>query len=257
MKLELREKIGKSFTHKLPDCCKENCLRFKKMGDSVVIAKRLEWSNLDSRVRCDRPESFTTSLKKGDKVLPEKTILLNLSWIYNVITKFWNRTKRIFSNSFTSLNLLFGFFIDNLYGQQNYDLASMVNWRRSYIWCLGWRSSANYKIKQSIGVELDSLSDVVSFGVAPAFLIYELGLQRLGTPELFLPEYSCYAEHQISKIQHSVSWFKKEILLVFQSNASINLARNFVLVLEKTIISPLLTICIQYVSTYTGNFDGE
>ena len=30
------------------------------------------------------------------------------------------------------------------------------------------------------GVELDSLADVVSFGVAPAFLLYEFGLDRLG-----------------------------------------------------------------------------
>jgi CDP-diacylglycerol---serine O-phosphatidyltransferase len=32
------------------------------------------------------------------------------------------------------------------------------------------------------GVELDSLSDLVSFGAAPAFLVYSFGLSRLGMP---------------------------------------------------------------------------
>ncbi len=36
------------------------------------------------------------------------------------------------------------------------------------------------------GVELDSLSDVVSFGVAPAFLVYVLGLDALGPPGLIV-----------------------------------------------------------------------
>ena len=36
------------------------------------------------------------------------------------------------------------------------------------------------KTSSEFGVELDSLSDLVSFGVAPSFLIYRLGLHALG-----------------------------------------------------------------------------
>ena len=35
-------------------------------------------------------------------------------------------------------------------------------------------------VSGEFGVELDSLSDVVSFGVAPSFLLYEFGLNQLG-----------------------------------------------------------------------------
>ena len=35
-------------------------------------------------------------------------------------------------------------------------------------------------VSSEFGVELDSLSDVVSFGVAPSFLLYEFGLNQLG-----------------------------------------------------------------------------
>ncbi|GAB5534071.1 MAG: CDP-diacylglycerol--serine O-phosphatidyltransferase [Rubricoccaceae bacterium] len=35
-------------------------------------------------------------------------------------------------------------------------------------------------VSGEFGVELDSLSDVVSFGVAPSFLLYEFGLHQLG-----------------------------------------------------------------------------
>ena len=35
-------------------------------------------------------------------------------------------------------------------------------------------------VSTEFGVELDSLSDIVSFGVAPSFLLYEFGLSQLG-----------------------------------------------------------------------------
>ena len=38
----------------------------------------------------------------------------------------------------------------------------------------------------SFGMELDSLCDIVSFGVAPAFMIYVFGLQEYGTPGVII-----------------------------------------------------------------------
>src|SRR4051794_13204391 len=42
------------------------------------------------------------------------------------------------------------------------------------------------KTQSEFGVELDSLADVVSFGVAPALLMYRWALQPLGPLGLFL-----------------------------------------------------------------------
>ncbi len=42
------------------------------------------------------------------------------------------------------------------------------------------------KSSSAFGVEIDSLSDVVSFGAAPAFLVYELALNQLGGFGIFL-----------------------------------------------------------------------
>ena len=41
------------------------------------------------------------------------------------------------------------------------------------------------KATSQFGVEFDSLADVVSFGVAPAFLLYSFALARLGRAAWF------------------------------------------------------------------------
>lgn len=42
------------------------------------------------------------------------------------------------------------------------------------------------KTQSELGLHLDSLADVVTFGVAPAFVVYRWGLEGLGQPGLFL-----------------------------------------------------------------------
>lgn len=42
------------------------------------------------------------------------------------------------------------------------------------------------KTQSAFGLQIDSLADVVSFGVAPSLLVYQWQLQRLGTPGLVI-----------------------------------------------------------------------
>lgn len=90
-------------------------------------------------------------------------------------------TKRIFPNSFTSLNLFCGFLSILETSQQNYDLAAWLIGAAAIFDALDGVAARITKSSSQFGVELDSLSDVVSFGLAPAFLIYEIGLKRLDT----------------------------------------------------------------------------
>jgi len=88
-------------------------------------------------------------------------------------------TKRIFPNAFTSLNLFSGFFSIITAAKHNYDLAAWLIGAAAIFDALDGVAARLTNSSSQFGVELDSLSDVVSFGIAPAFLIYEISLSRL------------------------------------------------------------------------------
>src|SRR3954465_12317604 len=49
------------------------------------------------------------------------------------------------------------------------------------------------KTQSALGMELDSLADVISFGAAPALLVYKWGLTRLGLAGVFIAFVYCGA----------------------------------------------------------------
>ncbi|MDX9872571.1 MAG: CDP-diacylglycerol--serine O-phosphatidyltransferase [Clostridia bacterium] len=51
---------------------------------------------------------------------------------------------------------------------------------------LDGRIARHFQVSSDFGKELDSLSDLVSFGVAPALLTYGVALSSLGTPGLMV-----------------------------------------------------------------------
>ena len=90
-------------------------------------------------------------------------------------------SRSIVPNLFTVLNIFFGFLsilfaVKGLYVQAAwYILLSAGCDALDGFMARLTRSASEF------GVELDSLADVVSFGVAPAFLIYSLALHEFGT----------------------------------------------------------------------------
>ena len=101
------------------------------------------------------------------------------------------RTKGIYilPNLFTSGNLFCGFFsaISSLGGR--FEVAAMAILFATVFDCLDGKLARLTKTTSRFGVEYDSLSDVVSFGMAPGLLIYAWALNaygRLGWVAAFL-----------------------------------------------------------------------
>ena len=82
-------------------------------------------------------------------------------------------SKNIFPNSFTALNLFFGFL--SIIYSTNLDFFNAGIFIIIAALCdaLDGIVARLTKTSSQFGVELDSLADVVSFGAAPAFLIYK------------------------------------------------------------------------------------
>ena len=83
---------------------------------------------------------------------------------------------------FTLLNLLFGFLSLVSASEKNFRLAAGLILLSVLMDTFDGKVARKLSVSSAFGKELDSLCDVVSFGVAPAFLIYHAILQpNLGT----------------------------------------------------------------------------
>ncbi len=91
-----------------------------------------------------------------------------------------NLSKAIIPNSFTALSILSGF-TSIVYSSQNeYIIASVLIMVAGVFDVLDGLLARMLKSSSQFGVELDSLADVLSFGAAPAFLIYHCYLVKYG-----------------------------------------------------------------------------
>lgn len=85
-------------------------------------------------------------------------------------------------NIFTALNMGCGFAAMILSMQQNFYLASVYLLLGGIFDMVDGRVARLTGTQSSFGEQFDSLSDVISFGVAPALLIYNRFLMDLGRP---------------------------------------------------------------------------
>jgi CDP-diacylglycerol--serine O-phosphatidyltransferase len=85
----------------------------------------------------------------------------------------------------TTGNLFCGFFALLLTVESRYAEASLAIFVAMIMDMLDGRVARLMKATSQFGVEFDSLADVVSFCVAPAFLIYSFALAGLGRPAWF------------------------------------------------------------------------
>ncbi len=81
---------------------------------------------------------------------------------------------------FTIANMAFGFFAILLASEGNYVRASWFIILSYVMDMLDGRVARLVHGESSFGVEIDSLSDWISFGIAPAYLIYKLVLKDYG-----------------------------------------------------------------------------
>src|SRR3989442_13195320 len=85
----------------------------------------------------------------------------------------------------TTGNLFCGFFALLLTVENRYTEAALAIFVAMIMDILDGRVARLMKATSQFGLEFDSLADVVSFCVAPAFLIYSFALSALGRPAWF------------------------------------------------------------------------
>ncbi len=88
--------------------------------------------------------------------------------------------KNYIPNFITSLNMLSGFTSIILTTSHHYQLAILFIVIAAICDTLDGIFARLLKTSSNFGVQLDSLSDLVSFGVAPAYLVYSIKLNEFG-----------------------------------------------------------------------------
>jgi CDP-diacylglycerol--serine O-phosphatidyltransferase len=81
-------------------------------------------------------------------------------------------TPSVIPNLFTAMNMFSGFFSIISASQENYTYAGWLIIIAAIFDTLDGFMARLTKSSSELGVELDSLSDVISFGAAPSFLLY-------------------------------------------------------------------------------------
>lgn len=87
---------------------------------------------------------------------------------------------RILPSIFTLINLLLGFLSIVNTMKQQYQLAAILILLSMILDGMDGKIARRLDVSSAFGKELDSLSDLVSFGVAPAILIYAAEISNLG-----------------------------------------------------------------------------
>lgn len=82
-------------------------------------------------------------------------------------------SKSVYPNFATGLNVLSGFVSIVLASQNNFKLAALFIFIAAFFDLLDGIIARILRTSSRLGVELDSLADVISFGAAPSFLIYQ------------------------------------------------------------------------------------
>lgn len=87
---------------------------------------------------------------------------------------------------FTLMNLFSGFLAIIQVSEGHFTYAAWLIVLAGFFDLLDGFSARLTQGQSDFGIHLDSLSDVVSFGVAPAFLVYRFGLDQFGMPGLMI-----------------------------------------------------------------------
>ncbi|WP_172424332.1 CDP-diacylglycerol--serine O-phosphatidyltransferase [Vandammella animalimorsus] len=86
----------------------------------------------------------------------------------------------VLPNAVTLAALFCGFYAIVMAMQQRFDLATLAIFAAMVLDSLDGRVARITKTQSAFGEQMDSLSDMVSFGAAPALVAYEWGLHSLG-----------------------------------------------------------------------------
>lgn len=118
-------------------------------------------------------------------------------------------SKYLVPNTVTALNMFFGFIAISYALENNFNAAAWVIFLATLLDVLDGRLARTLNASSKFGVEMDSFSDLVSFGVAPAVLIYQAFFNDAGYAGLvvaFLP--ALFAAFRLARF--NVEWGRTE-----------------------------------------------
>ena len=90
-------------------------------------------------------------------------------------------TPSVIPNLFTAINMFCGFLSILSASEENYNYAAWLIFIAAIFDALDGMVARLTNSASELGVELDSLSDIVSFGAAPSFLLYKTFFYSMGT----------------------------------------------------------------------------
>jgi CDP-diacylglycerol---serine O-phosphatidyltransferase len=85
-------------------------------------------------------------------------------------------------SAFTVMNMVSGYVSIVMAGEGSFIIAGWLIFLAAFFDTIDGFVARLTNSSSEFGVELDSLSDLVSFGAAPAYLVYKFGLEQLGMP---------------------------------------------------------------------------
>ncbi|MGC8774313.1 MAG: CDP-diacylglycerol--serine O-phosphatidyltransferase [Chlorobaculum sp.] len=85
-------------------------------------------------------------------------------------------------SAFTVMNMVSGYVSIVMAGEGSFVIAGWLIFLAAFFDTIDGFVARLTNSSSEFGVELDSLSDLVSFGAAPAYLVYKFGLEHIGMP---------------------------------------------------------------------------
>ena len=126
-------------------------------------------------------------------------------------------TRSIIPNLFTAMNMFAGFFSILNSSQGEYLYAAWLIIIAAIFDALDGAVARLTKSSSELGVELDSLSDIVSFGAAPAILLYKSHLYTYNTAGVLIAALLLLAGgFRLARFNVQLVGLKKVSLKVFQ-----------------------------------------
>ncbi|HDR7849780.1 TPA: CDP-diacylglycerol--serine O-phosphatidyltransferase [Bacillus toyonensis] len=98
----------------------------------------------------------------------------------------FNQLVKVIPNLFTIGNLLCGVFSITLNMSEHLEVSSILIFFSAVLDFLDGKIARKLKVNSEFGVELDSLADIVSFGVAPALLFHTIATPSILTSLSFI-----------------------------------------------------------------------
>ena len=165
-------------------------------------------------------------------------------------------------NFFTAMNMVFGFLCIIYAGKEEFYMAAFMIVFAAICDSLDGIVARLTKSSSKFGVELDSLADVISFGVAPSALVYYIHFHTLDTWGIILSTFPMiFAAMRLARFNFQLVGFDKEFFHgVPAPGAAITLSAFVIFfyndgsISQKSLLIPL-TLCLSLLMISTFKYD--